>query len=274
MKVDHRFIACAAALSLMACGDGSTELTATLSGAAEPKEFTARLSGGAERPNPVATTASGDVKVLRAGRTLMVTGSFYELTSNATAAHIHGPADENSTGPVLCSLQVHADTIGLIWEGSGAGSCGEASLTDADVANLDSGKTYVNIHDTINPNGELRGQLRLRAPSAATGTATVTVEDKKLKVSGSFAGLEGDAESAEIHGPGDEDSISFTFCLLQVPFARSGTIEAGAGTDSCGGMELSDTDVANFENGRMYINFHTKSRWFGGEIRGQLGVKK
>lgn len=154
-----------------------------------------------------------------------------------------------------------------------AGSCGNATLTDADVASLESGKLYVNIHTSVNPNGEIRGQLRPRTPSVGTGTVEVTVDGSKLQVSGNFSGLEENALAAHIRGPADAESAGPIFCTLRIPSAPSGTIEAGEGADSCGDKTLSDTDVANIENGKMYINIHTELRP-NGAIRGQLGGKK
>jgi hypothetical protein len=145
MKANRLFIACVAALSLAACG-GGTELAAVLSGAAEV-------------PAVTTTTASGSATVTVDGKKLKVEGNFTGLSGNATAAHIHGPADTTGTAPPLCTLAAPAATNGSIGAGSGAGSCDALELTDAQIAEFEAGRTYVNIHTGANPNGEIRGQL-------------------------------------------------------------------------------------------------------------------
>jgi hypothetical protein len=145
MKANRLFIACAASLSLAACG-GGTELGAVLSGAAE-------------KPTAVTTQASGDSTVTIDGKAIKVTGSFKDLSGNATAAHIHGPADANSTAGVFCNLTAQAATSGTLGEGTGAGSCGAVELTDAQIKDFEDGKMYVNIHTGANAGGEIRGQL-------------------------------------------------------------------------------------------------------------------
>ncbi len=68
------------------------------------------------------------------------------LTGNATAAHIHGPAKAGETAPPLID-------ISAIWEK------GSMALTDAQIADLRAGRTYINVHTDKYPDGEIRGQL-------------------------------------------------------------------------------------------------------------------
>jgi hypothetical protein len=146
MKANRLFIGCVAALSLAACG-GGTDVKAT-------------LSSGAEKPAvTVASTGSGDATV-SVDKKLTVSGTFTGLTANAAAAHIHGPAGSDGTGPVFCTLTVPSATSGSIAAGSGAGSCGDIELTDEQQAYFTDGKMYVNVHTSNNPNGEIRGDLK------------------------------------------------------------------------------------------------------------------
>jgi hypothetical protein len=146
MKANRLFIACVATLSLVACG-GSTELTTT-------------LSSGAEKPAvTVASTGSGTATVT-VDKKLTVSGSFKDLTANASSAHIHGPVGSDGIGVIFCPLTVPSATSGTIEAGTGAGSCGDIQLTDAQQTDFKDGKMYVNIHTTNNPNGEIRGDLK------------------------------------------------------------------------------------------------------------------
>jgi hypothetical protein len=145
MKANRLFIAGVAALSLAACGGGT--------------DYTATMSSGAEKPAvTTASTGTGSITVTVDSK-LTVSGTFTGLTANASAAHIHGPAGADGTGPVFCTLTVPSGTSGSIEAGSGAGSCGDIQLTDAQKQYFTDGKMYANIHTSNNPNGEIRGDL-------------------------------------------------------------------------------------------------------------------
>lgn len=269
MKAARLSLAGAAALSLMACG-GETELAAVLTpDAVRPRELTTSLSGAAEKPSAVQTSGTGTVTSWVEGTKLTIQGSFSSLTANASAAHIHGPADENSTGPVICTLQLPTATSGAITGGTGAGSCGAWELTAVDVTNLQSGLAYVNIHTPANPAGEIRGQLRVRRLSTGSGTATLTLKGQKLTVFGSFDGLESNVVSAQLRGPADANSTGPVFCTLLTPTSRSGSIDEGEGSGSCGDRELSEAEVEQLKSGAMYISLTTETRP-NGELRGNI----
>ena len=72
------------------------------------------------------------------------------LTGDATAAHIHGPAAAGANAGVVVNLAPSGMKNPI--EGS-------ATLTDAQVGDLMSGKDYVNIHTAQNKGGEIRGQI-------------------------------------------------------------------------------------------------------------------
>ncbi|MBK6940338.1 MAG: CHRD domain-containing protein [Planctomycetes bacterium] len=113
-------------------------------------QFAARLSGANEVP-PVPTTAGGlaDVRI-NTNKTVTYTVTFAGLTSNVTAAHIHdGPV--GVAGGIL---------IGLTQTGANTFSGTSGVQTDVTLAKIRSGRTYVNVHSTTFPGGEIRGQLR------------------------------------------------------------------------------------------------------------------
>jgi len=71
------------------------------------------------------------------------------LSGPATAAHIHGPADPGANAGVVVPFTGNlASPIK-----------GSATLTDAQIQQLEAGKWYVNIHTDANKGGEIRGQL-------------------------------------------------------------------------------------------------------------------
>jgi hypothetical protein len=104
----------------------------------------------------------------------------------------------------------------------------------------------------------------------ASGTSTVTIDGESLKVSGTFKDLTANTTGAHIHGPVGTDGTGPVFCHLKVPAATSGEITAdGSGTPACNTVKLTETQIADFEAGRMYVNVHTSTNP-GGEIRGDL----
>ena len=116
-----------------------------------PKKFTAALNVG-QATGVVKSTqrgASGHFTATLSGTTLTYTLTFAHLSGPANAAHIHGPAARHVSANVLVGL---------------CGPCtsprsSTATLTQDQINNLKAGKTYVNVHTTKNPNGEIRGQI-------------------------------------------------------------------------------------------------------------------
>jgi hypothetical protein len=82
-------------------------------------------------------------------KTLTWTVDYSGLSGPATAAHIHGPADPGANAAIVVPFTGNlASPIK-----------GSATLTDAQIAQLEAGKWYVNIHTEANKPGEIRGQL-------------------------------------------------------------------------------------------------------------------
>ena len=135
MKIQS-IVSFAAVLALAACG-GPT--------------YKATLSGASENP-AVTTTASGSVTMTLDGTALDVNGTYTGLSGAASAAHVHGPADATTNAAVVCALTAT--------EGATAGG---GTLTGEcpsfDVAGLNSGMYYVNVHTAAHGGGEIRGQI-------------------------------------------------------------------------------------------------------------------
>lgn len=138
-----------------------TPLTIWMSAAAErpnPVESASILweagpSGDAERPNPVTTTASGYGDFWLVGNEFTYDVGHADLTSVATAAHLHGPADHETAAGVLQPL-VPRGALGT----SGAFS-GTLTLTLDQLAAVGDERSYVSVHTATNPGGEVRGQV-------------------------------------------------------------------------------------------------------------------
>jgi hypothetical protein len=94
--------------------------------------------------------------------------SWSGLAAPAVAAHIHGPAMPGVNAPVIFPLSgVPLATTGMIPTQSFA-------ITPAQVADLEAGLYYVNVHDAVFPGGEIRGQLE-QAQAAVPEPASLTL---------------------------------------------------------------------------------------------------
>lgn len=114
---------------------------------AETLSFKADLKGATEVP-PADSPATGSAVVVvdTATKKLSWTVSYSGLTGEATAAHFHGPA-------------VAGENAGPVVDISGAIESGSADLTDQQLADLQTGKWYLNVHSAKFPDGEIRGQV-------------------------------------------------------------------------------------------------------------------
>ena len=113
--------------------------------------FKARLS-----PVPIDATmaanvaGSGSVTAVLTGAKLSITGTFEGLRSPATVAHVHS-GRKGVRGPSVFDLTVTKATSGAI--------AGNLTLTREQVADLNAGKLYVQIHSEKAPDGNLWGWL-------------------------------------------------------------------------------------------------------------------
>ena len=100
----------------------------------------------------ITSTGSGDgiATLDTETKELGYTINYKGLTSAATMAHIHGPAAEGANAGVVVPLAAPTGTqvVGVV------------TLTDAQIADLNAGKYYVNIHTGTNKGGEIRGTLK------------------------------------------------------------------------------------------------------------------
>jgi hypothetical protein len=132
-------------------------LTLTTSGALAAT-YVASLDGLQEVP-PHASPASGTATAVLTGNTLSLSGSFSGLLGNFTASHIHNAPAGTNGGVVFPLTVVSGGTSGTF------AATNVFVLTAAQLAALQAGNYYVNVHSQLWPGGEIRGQLLL-APEA------------------------------------------------------------------------------------------------------------
>jgi hypothetical protein len=264
----------AAVFYLGACGGSSSSGTS-----ASANTFTASLTVAQEVPAPsFLPTGSGSVTLDPV--TKVLTGSFTTVNlANATLAHIHVGSVGVAGGVVVPLTQSAAGSATWVVPAS-------TVLTDAQIALLQAGSYYVNIHTTQNPSGEIRGQLTVSstnpnvftasltvaqevpAPTIAAGTSPtgsgfVTLDPATKVLTGSFTTVNvAGATAAHIHD-GDVGVAGGVVVPLTQSAPGSATWVVPANT------VLTDAQIARLRAGGYYVNIHTTLNP-SGEIRGQL----
>ena len=117
--------------------------------------YRARLSPMPTTPQTVTEIlGEGEVILTLSGNTLELSGTFSDMSSIATGAHLHnGPPAQ--PGPVVHTLEIDEATGGEI--------SASLELTDEQVKALRNNALYVQVHSVNNAPGELRGWIFLRS---------------------------------------------------------------------------------------------------------------
>lgn len=148
MRISGRALAVAAGLAALA------GLVSTGPALAQAESFKVPLSGAQCVP-AVQTSGTGTADLTYAPATRSVTWNvtYSGLSSPATMAHFHGPAQPGKNGKVI---------IWLTKQGVPPHSpiTGQATLTPAQARQFTAGEWYVNLHTQSHPACELRGQVR------------------------------------------------------------------------------------------------------------------
>jgi hypothetical protein len=125
----------------------------------------AHLDGLQEVP-PVATPATGYAKITvdTQANTMRVVLTFQDLIGSQTAAHLHGPAAPGINAGVLVGFPL--------------GNFDQTfPITDVIEGHILAGLTYVNVHSTFRPGGEIRGQVGPQPPTAVEETSWAGVKN-------------------------------------------------------------------------------------------------
>jgi hypothetical protein len=128
----HTLFAAVAAVGLLVASAASAQMV----------HYSAKLAGAA------GVKGSGDVTAMLDGKTFTYSASYNDLTGPAVAAHFHTAPTPGGNGPPVVPTVVTPSPIK-----------GTATLTDAQIVDLNAGHWYFNVHTAANPGGEIRGTL-------------------------------------------------------------------------------------------------------------------
>lgn len=129
-------------------------------------EFNAGLSGANGVP-PTGATGTGVATLFYDDNNSLITTddsysfalSAFGLSGPATGMHIHAPAPVTGNAPVIVPLTEPTFTV---FNSGGTlliGGAGVAPPSASFLSTLQAGLAYVNIHTSLSPGGEIRGQL-------------------------------------------------------------------------------------------------------------------
>lgn len=247
--------------------------------------FISKLSGIQEE-FPVLSFASGTIKAVLIGDTLTVSGSFNNLSSDFSLNHIHRALAGTSGGVIFTLVSVLDST-------KKSGIYAEASnkfvLSAAQKIQLLNREFYTNVHSTLYPGGEIRGQLLPESdgyyqanltgiqevpPVMTTAHAAIVADliGNTLVVTGSGKELGsginvGIRQGGHFHlgFPGQNGAIQIE--LKPAVLDSAGTSVQYLAVDNT--ITLTADQIASLKAGQYYANIHT-NQYAGGEIRGQV----
>jgi len=183
---------------------------------------------------------------------------------NASAAHIHGPANFTSQSGVVLAFPSPISPIEDVAATFQAGG---------DTAFLQ-GLTYVNVHSYAYPNGEIRGNIPWANTIGAVSLDATQDNVASANLGCAVVALSPDNVTLSIFVQSTIPSASITAMHLHGPSLAGGqagviyTLTAGQSS----GTYFISTNTANAQlilTGQTYVNVHT-SAFPNGEIRGQV----
>lgn len=120
---------------------------ATIPAAAEIVAYRAQLAGANQVPAAESNgTATAEITVDTEKKEATWTINYTGLSGEPSAAHFHGPAASGENAAPVIDI-------------SGKIESGTTALTDVQLADLQAGRLYINIHTAQFPDGEIRGQV-------------------------------------------------------------------------------------------------------------------
>jgi hypothetical protein len=160
MMISFKGIVRFATLAAVAAGCGGSS---SIGGLDAEHIYTLTLSQSEEVPPPTPTNAAGAALIVVYPDSVSYQVAAAQMVQ-ITMAHIHSGAP-GVAGPIVVTLFAPATPLatsnGVFTHGTITQSTLGGSMTLADFKTLlASGNAYVNVHTTINPNGEIRGQIK------------------------------------------------------------------------------------------------------------------
>jgi hypothetical protein len=254
-------------------GEIRGQLTTTTDG--QTDYFDGRLQGAQQVPPNGSQGFGGVVAIVdKTTDSIWLTGKFSGLSAPAAAAHIHNNGTVHATGPVFLDLVFSPATSGTVHV--------VAPISDANQTQMQNLLTYVNIHNSVFPDGEIRAQLTMLSTgtrylkatldnsqevpannSSARGTAIVryNTATRLLELLGDYQNTTSAVTISHIHGPAAPGVNASVLFDLTNTGGTSGTL--------VGNATLTVSQETDLLNGLMYVNVHT-ANFPNGEIRGQL----
>ncbi len=232
-------------------------------GATVAETFVFHLEGGQEVP-PVSTPERGGCfGRLDVGAAELVIDCSHNVTG-ATLIHIHKAA-AGANGPPVFDLGSPASPVHATW----------AAMSVGDIADLQAGLLYVNVHSAGRPDGAIRGQVLPRTvgnfvfalngaqqvPPDGSGTTGACTADLNLAAT--------DLAVACTH----DVAMPTLAHLHRAPFGVNGTaafVFPSAASPLAVSAPLIPSLVAEMAAGFLYVNVHSVDSP-DGEIRGQIG---
>jgi hypothetical protein len=245
--------------------------------------YQAHLTGTEEVPH-VDTLASGRFIMTLQEGTLYYWLMVADIT-DVTVAHIH----EGGTGQIGDPIIWLIDPAGVNAPAGPPPVTGSAPMTAEQIAALQAGNLYVNVHTEGFPGGEIRGQIVPFDPLPENFNALLTPEEEVHEVVSDALGvarfnltaennlafeIHVDAieniTQAHIH-PGfpGEDNPPLHW-LYDVTGANAPGGPFGPGEPITGMVPLDAQNLVDLLSGYYYVNVHTTA-YPAGEIRGQIG---
>jgi len=231
--------------------------------------FTANLNGAQEFPS-VSTTGQGTGwAVLRNDlSSIYYRETFARLSAPFSAGHIHvGAAGTN--GKVIKPFAFVGNSAEGVY----------SNIPDSLIIQFIKGNTYLNVHTSANPAGEIRGQLNYTSGVGFVTTLDGLQENPPLNVPGQGTGY-------FIWGSPVQNALNFQVTVAGLTSSYTGShFHVGGpgvngavvhgydfGTDSTVNSTWNnpaDDYLIDLAQGNLYTNVHTSNNP-GGEIRGQL----
>lgn len=233
----------------------------------------ARMQGAQESiPNNSPASGMGNVLLDTSTHTVWVSGTYANLVATATDAHIHvGPP--TVSGPVRVFVKFTA---------ANSGSLDTSRIISVqDETDILAGNSYLNVHSSTYPSGEIRGQLlqsttqrffagvlqgSQEVPSVTTsarGTviARYNTETNLFEFTGDYQNLSSIVTVSHIHGPAPIGSSANPVFDLPNTGGTMGILTIT--------RTLTEDEEVQLLAGDWYANVHTSINP-GGEIRAQL----